>query len=371
MSKRLGFKPSFIRSQPNYQLRADGINTGTFGTFANYSGHSRREGFDLVNKTFSNKVYVCVDKATKKYAISFDANDKSYTAPAIIKPVDLHDKSQWITSDAGAGVLNFFYSLKNYIHIELKENKQLGIVPIMRSDLWENAFFKFGDDNEIIVDFNKGGKSSDEFQYCLAFKKTGLPYDNESVDSLAVKWNQEYKYFDASTISKYDPNGTKVGGDEPKKEGESFIARAFNYLWKPIRESFFVKEAMGEDEEPADSADGPDTTDIVTDTSKADPTKPAPKNDSGYTYLELVKLQGINKELYSYQWIFQEVWDIRTATNIALETKQIEDLQAIDQEALTNKEKAYQTLKDKYTQEKAQWEQEKADYDAHFMTKFY
>ena len=358
MSKRLGFKPRYINTQHNYHISNDKYGTGTFGTLNNYKSVNKRqnvEGFDLVNKTFSNKVYVCVDKDTKKYAISFDDKDSSYISPVIVKPVNLHDKSQWITSDAGAGVLNFFYSLKNYLHIELERNKELGnIIPIMRSDLWENAFFKFGDDNEIIVDFNKGGKDARGTQYCLAFKKEGLDYENEPVDTLAVKWNDEYKFFDSASVQNYDPSGNKINdtsaeAEDKPKETESFISRMFNYVWEPIRESFFVKERM-EGEETKTSA---------------------PKNKSGYPYLQLVELDNIDEKVWSYRWIFQEVWDMRTATNIALETRQINDLEEIDKEAITNKQSAYDKLKFKYEQEKQFWETEKAEYDAHFMTKFY
>jgi len=210
----------------------------------------------------------------------------------------------------------------------------------MRSDIWENAFFKFGDDNEIIVDFNKGGKETRGSQYCLAFRKEGLDYSGESVDTLAVKWNNEYKYFDSSKVKSFDASGNKI----ETSTSESFVSRMFNYIWKPIRESFFVKERM-EDE--------------------------APKNKSGFTYLELVELDNIDENIWSYKWVFQEVWDMRTATNIALETKQITDLEAIDEEALTNQKSAYDKLKYKYEQEKQFWDEEKADYDSHFMTKFY
>ena len=372
MSKRLGFKPRYIRSQQSYKLSNDNYGSGTFGTLNNYRTvqHKQREGFDLVNKTFSNKVYVCVDKDTKKYAMSFDDTDASYISPVIVKPVNLHDKSQWITSDAGAGVLNFFYSLKNYLHIELERNKELGdIIPIMRSDLWENAFFKFGDDNEIIVDFNKGGKSAKGSQYCLAFRKEGLDYSGEPVDTLATKWNDEYKFFDPSTVKNYDDSGNKTTPTptqpepttpEPTEQppatptNESFISRMFNYVWKPIQESFFVKETM-EPETPAAPTQA----------------TPAKVNKSGFRYLELVELDNIDESVWSYKWVFQEVWDMRTATNIALETKQINDLEEIDKEALDNIHSAYDKLKYKYEQEKQFWANEKADYDSHFMTKFY
>ena len=326
MSKRLGFKPRFINSQLRYHNTVDGIGTGTFGTFANYRTRTSvpylRENFDLVNKTFPNKVYVCVDKETKKYAMGYDPKDKSAIAPAIVKPVNLNDKSEWMTSDAGAGILNFFYSLKSFIHIELeKDDSRGGIIPVMRSDSWQNAFFDFGDNGEIIVNFSKGGKQSDDDRYCLAFKKEGLSYSGESVDVLAQKWNDDYKYFDSSSVSNYDP-------DENKKEG--FVSKC----WRAVKETFM---------------------------ERADDT----------AYLELVKLDGIDKNKYSYTWMFQEVWDMRTATNIALETKQITDLESIDKEALNNKEQAYEMLRNQYLIERQHWEQEKAEYDSHFMTRFY
>ena len=324
MSKRLGFKPRFINSQPRYHNTIDGIGTGTFGTFANYrtisSSPAMRENFDLVNKTFSNKVYVCVDKETRKYAIGYDPKDKSTKAPVIVKPINLEDKSEWMTIDAGVGILNFFYSLKSYIHIELeKDEEHDGIIPVMRSDVWQNAFFDFGNNGEIIVNFLKSGKQNDD-RYCLAFRKDGLSYSGESVETLAQKWNNDYKYFDSSNVN-YDDDGNK-------KEG--FMNKCWN----------FVKEKFVE---------------------RADDT----------TYLELVKLDGIDKNKYSYTWAFQEVWDMRTATNIALETKQIMDLESIDKEALNNKEQAYDILRTQYLAEKQHWDQEKAEYDSHFMTRFY
>ena len=405
MSKRLGFTRRFINKQPNYRVQSDGISTGGFGTvesykyishnrpnlltdYSGYDGYDGRnererfiplhrqvsprnyESFDLVNQTFPNKVYVCVDKGSKKYAIAYNAKDESTTSPVIVKPVNLHDKSEWITSDAGAGILNFFYSLKSFIHIDVNyDESKGGIIPVMRSDIWQNAFFEFGTDGSIILKSSKDG-----VKYCLAFKKAALSYSNDlpTVSELADKWNKEYRYFDASSVSKWNSDGNPIDAAEEsnddnnenkyeeEEQKESFISKA----WKWVKESFTERmdvdvDADEEEEENDEKLTAPN---IV---------KPQIEGLNDVCYLELVKYDNIDGNVYSYQWEFQEVWDIRTATNIALETKQIEDLKEIDKIALQNKEQAYNQMKAKYEAEKAYWDQEKAVYDSHFMTKFY
>ena len=368
MSKRAGFTRRFIQSQHNFAYGSDGVGTSSFGIFNDYhkprrpgnnfsfvrvprpitGGHFlppprlfsplRRETFDLVHLTFPNKVYVCVDKESKKYALGYDAKDKTHATPVIVKPVNLYDKSQWICSDAGAGILNFFYSLSCFIHIEIERDESKGgIIPVMRSDIWQNAFFKFGENGEIFVDFSKGGKETTGDRYCLAFKKDQLSYSNQlkTVSELASEWNKEYKYFDPNSVKTYDDDGNKK---------ESFISRCWNWL----KEDFV--EHMDETNET---------------------TEKASSSEADICYLELVNYDTMNKNEYSYTWAFQEVWDIRTATNIALETKQITDLEEIDKLALENKELAYQKLKSMYEAEKELWTREKSDYDSHFMTKYY
>lgn len=366
MSKRLGFKPRYIRSQQKYSLNTNNFSNGTF--------RRHNERFDLVNKTFPQKIYVCVDKETKKYAMAYDDKDKTNTSPVIIKPVDLSDKSQWMTSDAGAGILNFFYSLKNYIYVEVERNEELGgIIPIMRSDKWKNSYFKFGDNNEIIVDFNKGGKDSNGVQYCLAFRKTGIKYNGlKDVNTLASRWSNDHKAYDPSFVKSYDASGNKLND---AATNESFISKAFRTIWKPIHETFFIKERMSEEtnEDPqGDDSDVPQAdVDDVPQEEDDEVVEEAKKNTSGLPYLELVQLEDIDPDVWSYQWMFQEVWDVRTSTNLALENKQIEDLESIDQLALKNKQLAYDTLKTMYEEDKQIWDEEKAAYDSHFMTKFY
>ena len=391
MSKRAGFTRRFIQSQRNFSYQTDGINSSSFGVFNDYHNVSRggkkvnkpliresynsrsiprplrggyfipppqlvpqnrKEAFDLVNLTFPNKVYVCVDKDTKKYAIGYDPKNKSISSPVIVKPVNLHDKSQWICSDAGAGILNFFYSLSCFIHIEIERSEEYGnIIPVMRSDIWQNAFFNFGDNGEIFVDFNKGGKSAGGDRYCLAYRKDQLSYSNDlkTVSELASEWNKEYKYFDSSSVQNYDPDGNKK---------ESFISKCWRWLKEDFVERMDGEEGEGDHNEPE-----PETP--PTDKPAVNP------SSSESCFLELVNYSTIDKEAYNYTWAFQEVWDIRTATNIALETKQISDLEEIDKLALENKELAYQKLKSMYEADKALWEHEKSEYDSHFMTKYY
>lgn len=288
----------------------------------------------------------------KKYAIGYDATNKRITTNVIVKPVNLHDKSQWICSDAGAGILNFFYSLNCFIHIEIERDPELGMIPVMRSDVWQNAFFTFGDNGEIFVDFNKGGKDAGGDKYCLAFRKDQLSYsDNlKTVSELASEWNKEYKYFDSSSVQTYDPDGNK-------KEG--FISRCWNWLKED-----FIERMDGEPSEGGEEAG-----------SGAESGEPsgegAGEQKEDVCYLELVNYNTIDKEAYNCTWAFQEVWDIRTATNIALETKQINDLEEIDKIALENKELAYEKLKSMYEAEKALWTHEKAEYDSHLMTRYY
>ena len=381
MSKRAGFTRRFIQSQRNFTYQQDGIGSPSFGVFNDYHGSSnrqhgsreayrynasiprplqighflppphlvppnRRERFDLVNLTFPNKVYVCVDKETKKYAIGYDATNKRITTNVIVKPVNLHDKSQWICSDAGAGILNFFYSLNCFIHIEIERDSELGMIPVMRSDVWQNAFFTFGDNGEIFVDFNKGGRDAGGDKYCLAFRKDQLSYNNnlKTVSELASEWNKEYKYFDSSSVQTYDPDGNK-------KEG--FISRCWNWLKED-----FIERMDGTGEEDDSGAEN------------GEPSEGGEQKED-VCYLELVNYNTIDKEAYNCTWAFQEVWDIRTATNIALETKQISDLEEIDKIALENKELAYEKLKSMYEAEKALWNHEKAEYDSHLMTRYY
>lgn len=286
--KRLGFKPSVIRNQRNFHLTNDNINTGSFGTFNSYNKVSRssgnhKEAFDLVNQTQTNKVYVCVDRATQKFAIGYDDSDSSFEAPVLVKPLDINDRSQWLMANSDSGIMTFFYTSANHFRIDFEKDNELGIIPIKRSDKFKNAIFTFGNNGEIFV---KLANSSDPTLWCLAFKKGDLEGASTQPEKQFSDWDQRYQYYKDESSAEY------------KKEGFlSSLWNAVNPFASTHKEGFDIaKEAR----------------------------------------LELVNYEKMDRNVYSYQWIWYTVWDVRTATNLALETEQIKDLQGIDKEAIDN-----------------------------------
>lgn len=365
MNKRSGFRPNYLRNQIAYQeqftptygassrahlpaaitmtntARRSGIpnyydyslnydqtdqhnlryNTNYHTKPHYHSQYRNKEHFDLVNNTQTTKVYVMVDEDTLSTAIGYDEKDTSNTAPIIMKAVDLNDKTQWVTSASDVGIVNFYYSAKNYFNIEISEDKSLGgIIPVRRSDRFKNAFFDFKDDHSIV--FNPGSDET-SVHYCLAFKKQKAPKANSSASIQQQDWNKRFSFYDKdsakppdSDSDSDDDNGDKstdnddndgksTDDDGKSKSSESFIVSWWNSLFGGTKENY----------------------------------------DDNTCYLELVKYEGIDEKVYSYKWKFVEVWDQRTSTNLALETEQIKDLQTLDKDALSNADQAMTQLK--------------------------
>ena len=337
MNKRTGFTSNYIRNQRLYQEHftphyiAMGTSSramlpGALGTVNNNYDNNynyrrsqmrAKEGFDMVFQTQSNKVYVLVDEDTMKTAIGYDESDKSYTAPVIMKAVDLNDKTQWVTSNSDAGIINFYYSAMNYFNIEIANDKSLGdIIPVRRSDRFKNAFFKFSDADHSII-FKPGCEETDA-QYCLAFKKEKAPSAQKDAKVQQTEWSDKYKYYDEESVK---------GADAPKTESFS--------LWNRL---------MGRSKE---------------------------NYDDNTCYLELVNHESIDSKIYSYKWKFVEVWDQRTATNLALESQQIKDVENISAEALGSADKALKAWEDKYNELNKKYEEDHKLLTGHWLGKMW
>ena len=295
MNKRLGFRPQYIRSNREH--------------IVNQRITRSKEGFDMKRKTSSNKIYVITDK-TGSYAIGYDSSDTSNSAPLIIKPLDLHDKTQWITINADVGIFNFFYSTQPHLIVDITPNDE-GLRVCRRSDIFKNGYFKFGDTENTIIFLEPSNTSEDgSNDYCLAFQKAKAVAAEQKLADQLTAWNKRYSFYNNDTNT--DPVETK----------ESFGRRRGN-----VRERY----------------------------------------DSNTCYLEIVKRKSLDTDKYSYEWELQEIWDQRTSTNVALESEQIKDLESIDANAVANAGLLVNAIKTKYDQLDTEYKNNLTLVNSHFI----
>ena len=347
MSKRLGFRPQYIRANREYTINKGISNRPTRGI---------KEGFDMKRKTSVNKVYVLADK-TGKYAIGYDPSDNSNSVPLLIKNVDLHDKTQWITVDADTGVFYFYYASQPHLVVDITPNDQ-GLRICRRSDIFKNGYFKFGDTENTIIFVEPSNTSTDgSNDYCLAFQKANAPpppNGSKTASEQLVDWNKRYSFYND------DKNTAPVN---TTSESFSFFSL---FRWGKRVEKY---------DTPADGSSGSGTgtdpsnggssgsggsggssgsgTGTGTDPSTGGSSGGSSSGSGGSTngskcYLEIVKRNSIDDSKYSFEWDLYEIWDQRTSTNVALETEEIKDLNDIDASAVQNADLLVKAMQTKY-----------------------
>lgn len=176
MNKRTGFRPRYVRSQ--YQ----------------YNSHVK-EGFDIQNLTSTTKNYIIVDADTGKFAIAYDESDTNNSSPLIIKPVDIHDKTQWVTVDADIGIINFVFDVKNHVNADISISD--GVRHVKKADTFNKIYLSFAEEKKIKLNVSNS-------EYYFAFKTANAKAADKSIDSQLSEWNNTFGYYndkDKSTES--------------------------------------------------------------------------------------------------------------------------------------------------------------------------